>query len=111
MPQIIQSHFVGNWRILEMDAWDAGYFDMEEPVHITIRENLSGEFQFGLVQGDIDGRVETVNGVPRFDFSWSGFDENDPAIGRGWLCADGNNGEGHIFIHMGDDSGLKAVRE
>jgi hypothetical protein len=103
--------FVGHWRITEMEVWDADYFDMEVPAHITIRKDLTGEFQFGLVQGELDGRVETVDGAPRFDFSWSGFDENDPMCGRGWLRAEGDQAESRVFIHLGDDSGLKAVRQ
>lgn len=55
--------------------------------------------------------MEIVDGTPRFDFSWSGFDENDPMSGRGWLRVDGDQAEGRIFIHLGDDSGLKAVRQ
>ncbi|MDF9393643.1 MULTISPECIES: hypothetical protein [Methylococcus] len=61
-------------------------------------------------QGDLDGRIETIDGRPRFDFSWSGFDENDPVSGRGWLRASGEQAEGRIFIHLGDDSELKAER-
>ena len=76
--------FVGHWRITEMEEWDADYFDMEAPAHITIRKDLTGEFQFGLVRGELDGRVASVEGLPRFEFSWSGFDENDPLSGRGW---------------------------
>jgi len=79
--------FVGHWRITEMEEWDADYFDMEAPAHITIRKDLTGEFQFGLVRGELDGRVASVEGLPRFEFSWSGFDENDPLSGRGWLRA------------------------
>lgn len=72
---------------------------------------MTGEFQFGMVQGELGGRVETIDGKPRFDFSWSGFDENDPMSGRGWLRVEGDQAEGRIFIHLGDDSGLKAVRQ
>lgn len=111
MVQRTQTHFIGAWRILEMDAWDADYFDMEAPAYIAIREDLSGEFQFGLVQGDLDGRVETVEGEPRFDFSWAGFDESDPVNGRGWLRVNDKNVEGQLFIHRGDESGFKAVRQ
>lgn len=50
--------FIGHWRITEMESWDADYFDMEVPAHITIGKNLTGEFQFGLVQGNIDGWME-----------------------------------------------------
>ena len=103
--------FVGRWRITEMEGWDADYFDMEVPAHITIRRDLMGEFQFGLVRGELDGRVASVEGLPRFEFSWSGFDENDPMSGRGWLKIDGNHADGHLYIHLGDDSALKAERQ
>lgn len=102
---------IGNWRITGMEAWDADYFDMEVPAHITIRKDLTGKFQFGLVQGDLDGRVDAANGVFRLDFSWSGFDENDPMSGRGWMQVDGDHAEGRIFIHLGDDSAFTAIRQ
>lgn len=102
---------IGNWRITGMEVWDADYFDMEVPAHITIRKDLTGEFQFGLVQGDLDGRVDLDNGAVRLEFSWSGFDENDPMNGRGWMQIDGDQAEGRIFIHLGDDSAFTAVRQ
>lgn len=103
--------FVGTWRITEMEVWDAEYFDMEVPAHFTIRKDLTGEFQFGLVLGNLDGRMETLSERQRFEFSWSGFDENDPVSGRGWLQVDGDRAEGRIYIHLGDDSALKAQRQ
>jgi hypothetical protein len=53
MKKAVQA-FVDAWRITGMEVWDADYFDMEVPAHITIRKDLAGEFQFGLVQGDLD---------------------------------------------------------
>ena len=102
---------VGNWRITEMESWDADYFDMEVPAHITIRKDLTGEFQFGLVQAQLDGKIESAGESAQLAFSWSGFDENDPVNGRGWLSATGDQAEGQIFIHLGDESGFKAERE
>ena len=102
--------FIGNWRITEMELWDTDYFDMEVLAHIAIRKDLTGEFQFGLVRGQLDGRVETNGDTTRFEFSWSGFDENDPMTGRGWLQVIDDQAEGRIFIHLGDDSCLKAER-
>ena len=110
-PRTAAQTFAGTWRITEMEMWDAEYFDMEVPAHITIGEDLTGEFQFGLVQGDLDGRVAQVDGAPRFDFSWAGVDENDPTSGRGWLRVEGEQLEGRIFIHLGDDSRLTAERQ
>jgi hypothetical protein len=101
----------GYWRITGMEVWAADYFDMEVPARITVRNDLTGQFQFGLVQGDIDARVSMADGVLRVDFSWSGFDENDPMSGRGWMQICGNQAEGRIFIHLGDDSAFTAVRQ
>ena len=52
-----------------MEVWDADYFDMEVPAHITLRDDLTGAFQFGLVHGDMDARVSTLDGVARVEFS------------------------------------------
>jgi hypothetical protein len=101
---------LGTWRITGMEVWDADYFDMEAPAHITIRGDLTGEFQFGLVQGDLDARVSSVEDVARVEFSWSGVDENDPVSGRGWLDVTDDQAQGRIFIHLGDDSAFTAVR-
>lgn len=101
---------VGNWRITEMDAWDADYVDMEVPAYLTIRKDLTGEFQFGLVQAQLDGKIESRGSSSQLAFSWSGFDENDPVNGRGWFTAIGDQAEGRIFIHLGDESGFKAER-
>lgn len=30
--------------------------------------------------------------------------------GRGWMVVTGDQAEGQIFIHLGDDSGFTAVR-
>jgi len=102
---------LGTWRITGMEVWDADYFDMEAPAHITIRSDLTGEFQFGLVQGDLDARVSSLDGVVRVEFSWSGYDENVPVSGRGWLEVTDDQAQGHIFIHLGDDSAFTAVRQ
>lgn len=110
MTKAGRGNVVGNWRITEMEAWDADYFDMEVPAYLTIRKDLTGEFQFGLVQAQLDGKIESANAASRLAFSWSGFDENDPVNGRGWLTATGDQAEGRIFIHLGDESGFKAER-
>ena len=101
---------LGTWRITGMEVWDADYFDMEAPAHITIRSHLTGDLQFGLVQGDLDARVSSVGEVARVEFSWSGVDENDPVSGRGWLDVTDDQAQGRIFIHLGDDSAFTAVR-
>lgn len=110
MTKAGRGDFVGNWGITGMEAWDADYCDMEVPAYLTIRRDLTGEFQFGLVQVQLDGKTESVEASSRLVFSWSGFDENDPMNGRGWMQVDGDRAEGQIFIHLGDESGFKVER-
>lgn len=106
--------FVGTWHIYEMQNWDEDYFNMEVQAYIEINSNNQGEFQFGLVSGGIDGRV--VDDVKskenkRFEFTWEGNDECDPASGSGWLrLNDKDSLEGEFKIHYGDSSTFSAQR-
>lgn len=102
--------FIGKWLIVEMEAWDQEYVNMEVPGHFTFNKDGTGHFQFGLVRGEMDCKIETVNGRDRIEFSWEGQDELDPASGRGWAAIDNNELHGRIFFHMGDDSAFRAIR-
>lgn len=43
------------------------------------------------------------------EFSWDGEDDGDQISGRGWAAAvDDGTLQGHLFIHLGDDSGFRA---
>jgi len=48
---------------------------------------------------------------PFAEFRWDGDDETSPAQGRGWAMLDGNEIEGMIFIHQGDESEFKAEKK
>jgi hypothetical protein len=102
--------FIGKWSIFEMEAWDQEYVNMEVPGHFTFKKDGTGHFQFGLVQGGMDCRVETVGLRERIEFSWVGQDELDPASGRGWAVIENKELHGRIFFHMGDDSEFEAKR-
>ncbi len=105
------SNYQGKWHIEEMSMWDEDYFNMGVQAYVEVKANNLGYFQFGLVQGQLDGKmVEYPNGV-RFEFTWDGADENDPANGSGWFkLADANSIEGEIRLHFGDDSTFKAKK-
>ena len=102
--------FIGKWLIDEMEVWDQEYVNMEVRGHFTFEKDGTGHFQFGLVQGEMDCRVETEGGKERIEYSWEGQEELDPAIGRGWAVIENNELRGRIFIHLGDDSAFRAAR-
>ncbi len=105
------SEFTGTWHIFEMEQWDEDYFNMEVQAFIAIESDNSGCFQFGLVNGEIDGRVVGYPDSKRFEFTWEGNDECDPASGSGWLrMKEKDLLEGEFRFHEGDSSIFLARR-
>ena len=103
--------YEGVWHILEMEQWDEDYFNMEVQAYVRIGSNGIGDFQFGLVSGELDGEVIKSGNLERFEFTWNGQDENDPAFGSGWLKLSGiDKAKGRFKFHLGDSSGFLAVR-
>ena len=103
------SDFYGKWHIYEMDMWDEDYFNMMVQAYIEINPDNLGYFQFGLVEGQIHGKVVEYPGETRFEFTWDGYDENDPVNGSGWIkLVNTDTIEGQFRFHLGDDSMFKA---
>lgn len=103
--------FAGRWRIVQMEAWDEDYFEMDGPAFIELERRGFRSFKFGLVEGQIDCRFHIEGADPVMEFSWEGRDENDAACGRGRAFVDAS-GElrGRIFIHLGEESDFVAKR-
>jgi hypothetical protein len=103
--------FTGTWNIYEMKLWDEDYFNMEVQAYITIEPANSGHFQFGLVCGEIDGRIVDYFDGKRFEFTWEGSDECDPFSGSGWVrIKEKDILEGEFSFHHGDSSTFLARR-
>ncbi len=103
--------YEGTWHIYEMEMWDEDYFNMEVQAYGRIDSEGLGEFQFGLVSGQIDGEIVDDSTDERFEFTWDGNDECDPALGGGcFRLKDKNSIEGRIKTHMGDSSAFSARR-
>ncbi|PRY16570.1 hypothetical protein [Pseudosporangium ferrugineum] len=103
--------FVGRWRIVEMELWDADAFDLVGPAFIEFGSDLRGRFRFIVVDGWMDCRIAKQSGGACVEFSWEGSDEGDEVSGRGWAAVvDDGVLDGRIFFHNGDDSGFRAVR-
>ena len=103
--------FVGVWHITEMEMWDAEYFNMERQAYLEINSNGLGNFQFGLVTGQIDGEIEMSGNEERFSFTWEGSDEGNSVSGFGWLSLRGiDEIIGKIKLHLGDSSEFQGVR-
>jgi hypothetical protein len=99
--------FGGRWRIAEVDVWDSDVLDLVEPAHLTFEGPAYGEIAFGALKGFLDVHYGPRDGADCAAFSWQGYDDNDPACGRGWviICTVGRL-VGHFFIHNADHSGF-----
>ncbi len=66
---MMQNPFANSWwRIIWMSDWDQDYVDMDVPGHITFGDGRSGNFQFGMVQGQMDCKLDKRQSQ-RFDFT------------------------------------------
>jgi len=109
--KVKDTDFTGTWRIYEMELWEEDYFDMEIQAHIKIEPDNDGYFQFGLVCGEIDGRIVDYTDGNKFEFTWEGNDECDPVFGSGWVrIKEKGELEGEFRIHRGDSCTFSAKK-
>lgn len=102
---------VGRWRIVDMELWDQDAVDLIAPGFIEFQPDATGSFGFIAVQAELDSWEAPREGRPGAEFSWDGFDDGDPASGRGWARLEpGGQLHGHLYFHLGDDSGFHATR-
>ena len=88
-----------------METWAQDYVDLIEPGYFAFDDDGLGEFVFGAVRGWLDVRVSIRE--PRLEYSWQGVSEGDELCGRGWFEFETPlHGEGRLFIHCGDESGV-----
>lgn len=97
---------------MEMDLWDSESIDLMGPGFIEFGKDRTGEFQFVAVHGWMDWRRGRRDGRPCVEFTWEGDDDGDRATGRGWAMVESDGAlRGHLYFHLGDDSGFRAVRD
>ena len=96
----------GKWRIVKMLDYTSDFPDMMEPAYILFGKS-GGEIAFGSVTGAIHGTCDG-NAV---EFTWSGNDEMDEALGDGWAeIRENGTLEGQICFHNGDEADFIARR-
>jgi hypothetical protein len=94
-----------------MDLWDQEALDLIRPAFIEFATQRTGRLCFIAVEGSIDWREMQRDGRSGVEFTWEGRDEDDPASGRGWAMLEEDGSlRGHLYFHLGDDSGFQAVR-
>lgn len=104
-------NFLGKWFIKEMDMWDSNYINMEVDGYIEFYNECRGNFQFGLVKGDIIYKIQKVNNKETLKFKFTAVDEFDPVSGQGWLkIMESGVVEGEFSFDNGDISGFRVER-
>lgn len=101
--------YIGKWFIKEMDMWDSDYVNMEVDGYIDIWDECSGDFQFGLMKGELRYKVRKNNNEEILEFRFNAVDECDPLIGDGWMkLIENERVEGQFSFDNGDTSGFIA---
>jgi len=101
----------GAWRIVEMELWELDAIELMGPAFIEFGKDGDGRFRFIAVEGQMDCHHGSRDGRPSTEFTWEGWDDGDQVSGRGWAVQEEDGSlRGHIFFHLGDDSGFRAVR-
>ena len=108
---MLSPEFSGRWRITAMDLWDQDAVDLVGPGTVELRVDGTGTMHFIAVEAWLDHRPADRDGRPAIEFSRAGDDEGTAVSGRGWIALAGTDEiVGHIWFHMGDDSGFSAAR-
>lgn len=106
----MKNPFIGPWRIIWMSDWDQDYVDMDVTGHFAFGPGGSGSFRFGMVQGQMDCKPDRRQS-PRIEFTWNGLDEGDELTGRGYAEIVDGELRGRIYVHLGDESAFRAVKQ
>jgi len=107
----IEPEYVGSWRVTEKSNWDRDYIDEVAPGRLVVKANGTGTLRFGLVQAELDCRMEGVGVAKDLAFTFAGSDEMEETSGRGWAVARGNRLEGRLYFRLGDDTTFNARKE
>ncbi len=102
--------FLGTWRIVDTESWDADALDLLEPAHVTLEAKGHGRLGLVAIEAELDYQVVQRESRAAIEFSFEGSDDGDRTSGRGWAVLDGETLRGRIVFHQGDDSGFTARR-
>lgn len=105
----------GRWRIDALPDLDEEYLREFPKAEIRLSargSTLTGDFEFGLVSGGLDGRVEaSPDGNPRMIASFDGMDEMHPTSGVCVAAIEASNLlRGEFGFHQGDTYRFSAKR-
>lgn len=105
----VKKKFVGQWRITELQGFDADYVDLCGPAKMKLSTRGTGRMNIGAVDAELDCKMDEQD-ERVLHFSFEGVDEGDPISGRGYCLVEDNIMIGRVFRHFGDEFGFKAKR-
>jgi len=111
LRRAIDHPIVGRWRITWMEMWEQDTVDEAVEGYFEFDAHGMGEFQFIYVCGQISYSDAEDDGRRGVEFTWEGSDEMDFVHGRGWAYVNGDEIDGLIVFHGGDQSKFTARRK
>jgi hypothetical protein len=105
----VKKKFVGQWRVTELQGFDAEYVDLCGPAKLHVSTRGIGRMNFGAVDIELDCKMDDRD-ENMLQFSFEGGDEGDAICGRGYCLVEGDDMVGRLFRHGSDDFGFRAKR-
>ena len=102
--------FTGVWDVIASPDFDDDSLRMDVDPSISVEQEgkrISGEYQVGIQQGTIDGRLRDDAYV---FFSFEGYDEMDEVNSAGTITLNGDRLAFTLMYHHGDDYTFECVQ-
>ena len=94
-----------------LDSLVAFEIDLADLAKIVFDEDGLGSIRFMSTRADLDCRFRDRAGQVFAEFTWAGYRDGTPVLGRGWACVLKTGGMmEHIYIHRQGDANFTAVR-
>ena len=94
--------FTGTWSVASSPDFDEDSLTEAGDPYVTLRQRsdrVEGRYQIGLMNGDIDGRLD---GNDHALFSFEGMDELEEVNGAGTVTLQGDRLKFTLMYHQGD---------
>ncbi len=103
-------HFLGKWRIEEMEKISGVLLDHKVNAYIRFRKDGQGRFAFARMKGILSWNTGKRNGQEVLEFSWE-YPNRLARDGIGWAGISGECLQGEIIISHGDTLPFRATKK
>ena len=104
--------FIAEFVISDISGFDKKELKNNGESYFNIKEDGTGNFHFGFVNGSFQGKIVEKKDDEIFEFAWQGTDEDEEVSGTGYalIGEDEESIEGEICFEDGDEHYFRAYK-